>query len=117
MNFGGHNKVWAGGEYARTEQVGASGEAWTAGLGYGEADVEKAGTWGVRARYYDAKAHSALIAPTWDLISAGHKGVFATVDYTVAKNVGLSAFATIDTKDQANKEQPESYRAELNYKF
>ena len=117
VNFGGHNKVWAGGEYARTEQVGASGEAWTAGLGYGEADVEKAGTWGVKARYYDAKAHSALIAPTWDLISAGHKGVFATVDYTVAKNVGLSAFATIDTKDQDNKEQAEAYRAELNYKF
>ena len=117
VNFGGHNKVWAGGEYSRTEQVGASGEAWTAGLGYGEADVEKAGTWGVKARYYDAKAHSALIAPTWDLISAGHKGVFATVDYTVAKNVGLSAFATIDTKDQDNKEQAESYRAELNYKF
>ena len=117
VNFGGHNKVWVGGEYARTEQVGASGEAWTAGLGYGEADAEKAGTWGVKARYYDAKAHSALIAPTWDLISAGHKGVFATVDYTVAKNVGLSAFATIDTKDQANKEQAEAYRAELNYKF
>ena len=117
VNFGGHNKVWVGGEYARTEQVGASGEAWTAGLGYGEADAEKAGTWGVKARYYDAKAHSALIAPTWDLISAGHKGVFATVDYTVAKNVGLSAFATIDTKDQDNKEQAEAYRAELNYKF
>ena len=122
VNFGGHNKVWAGGEYARTEQVGASGEAWTAGLGYGEANMEKAGTWGVKARYYDAKDHSALLAPTWDLISAGHKGVFATVDYTVAKNVGLSAFATIDTKafDKDKNEYtsaPESYRAELNYKF
>ena len=43
--------------------------------------------------------------------------MFATVDYTVAKNVGLSAFATIDTKDQDNKEASEAYRAELNYKF
>ena len=117
VNFGGHDKVWVGGEYSRTEQKGAAGEAWTAGLGYGEADVEKAGTWGVKARYYDAKANSSLLAPTWDLISAGHKGVFATVDYTVAKNVGLSAFATIDTKDQDNKEASEAYRAELNYKF
>ena len=117
VNFGGHDKVWVGGEYSRTEQAGASGEAWTAGLGYGEADVEKAGTWGVKARYYDAKAHSSLLAPTWDLITAGHKGVFATVDYTVAKNVGFSAFATIDTKDQDNKEASEAYRAELNYKF
>ena len=117
VNFGGHDKVWVGGEYSRTEQAGASGEAWTAGLGYGEADAEKVGTWGVKARYYDAKAHSSLLAPTWDLITAEHKGVFVTVDYTVAKNVGLSAFATIDTKDQANKEKPESYRAELNYKF
>ena len=117
VNFGGHNKVWVGGEYARTEQAIGSGEAWTAGLGYGEADAEKAGTWGVKVRYYDAKAHSSLIAPTWDLITAEHKGVFATVDYTVAKNVGLSAFATIDTKDQDNKEANEAYRAELNYKF
>ena len=117
VNFGGHDKVWVGGEYSRTEQKGAAGEAWTAGLGYGEADVEKAGTWGVKARYYDAKANSSLLAPTWDLISAGHKGVFTTVDYTVAKNVGHSAFATIDTKEQDNKEASEAYRAELNYKF
>ena len=122
VNFGGHNKVWAGGEYARTEGQGAAGEAWTAGLGYGEADTEKVGTWGVKAHYYNAKADSPMSKPTWDLIGPNHKGFFATVDYTVAKHVGLSAFATIDTKvfdkdKNEYKSAPESYRAELNYKF
>ena len=122
VNFGGHNKVWAGGEYAKVEGQGAAGEAWIAGLGYGEADTEKVGTWGVKAHYYDAKAESPVAVPTCDLIGQKHKGFFATVDYTVAKNVGLSAFATINTKEldttkNEYKTAPESYRAELNYKF
>ena len=117
VNFGGHNKVWVGGEYVRAEQQSAAGEAWTAGLGYGEASMAKAGTWGVKAQYFDAKASAPIYSSTWNFVGKDQKGFLATVDYTVAKNVGLSAYATIDTKDQANKEKPESYRAELNYKF
>ena len=76
----------------------------------------------MKAHYYDAKAESPVAVPTWDLIGQKHKGFFATVDYTVAKNVGLSAFATINTKEldttkNEYKTAPESYRAELNYKF
>ena len=117
-------KVWVGGEYAKAETKGAAGEAWTAGVGYGEADMAKAGTWGVKAQYFNVKKDAPLVATTWNLVSKkgkdgveGYKGVLATVDYTVAKNVGLSAYATIDTKNQDNKAKPESYRAELNYKF
>ena len=117
VNFAGHNKAWIGGEYVRAEQSGANGEAWTAGLGYGEADKAKVGTWGVKAQYFDVKDGAPIYSSTWNFVKKGQKGVLATVDYTVAKNVGLSAYATIDTKDQANKEKPESYRAELNYKF
>ena len=120
VNFGGHNQVWVGGEYVRAEQQSAAGEAWTAGLGYGEASMAKAGTWGVKAQYFDVKAGAPIYASTWNFVKAGEhakKGVLATVDYTVAKNVGLSAYATIDTKDQADKDLKESYRAELNYKF
>ena len=117
VNFGGHNQVWVGGEYVRAEQTGAAGEGWIAGLGYGEANMAKAGTWGVKAQYFDAKAQAPLHSTTWNFVRADKKGVLATVDYTVAKNVGLSAYATIDTKDQANKDLKESYRAELNYKF
>ena len=111
------SKVWAGGEYAKQETKGAQGEAWTAGLGYGEADMAKAGTWGVKAQYFNVKANAPLVSTTWNFVEKDQKGVLATVDYTVAKNVGLSAYATIDTKDQDNKAKAESYRAELNYKF
>ena len=117
VNFGGHNKAWVGGEYIRAEQLGTAGEAWTAGLGYGEASMAKAGTWGVKAQYFDVKGGAPLYSTTWNFVNTDQKGVLATVDYTVAKNVGLSAFATIDTKDQNNKSVNESYRAELNYKF
>ena len=111
------DKVWVGGEYVRAEQKGADGEAWIAGVGYGEASMAKAGTWGVKAQYFNVKKDAPLYSSTWNFVDADRKGVLATVDYTVAKNVGLSAYATIDTKDQANKAQAESYRAELNYKF
>ena len=116
------SKVWAGGEYVRAEQRGAAGEAWTAGLGYGEANIAKAGTWGVKAQYFNVKNDAPVLSSTWNFVNNGQKGVLATVDYTVAKNVGLSAYATIDTKSfdkdkNEYKAAPESYRAELNYKF
>ena len=111
------DKVWVGGEYVRAEQKGADGEAWIAGVGYGEADMAKTGTWGVKAQYFNVKDQAPLYGTTWNFVNADRKGVLATVDYTVAKNVGLSAYATIDTKDQDSKAKPESYRAELNYKF
>ena len=60
VNFGGHDKVWVGGEYVRAEQQSAAGEAWTAGLGYGEASMAKAGTWGVKAQYFDVKASAPI---------------------------------------------------------
>ena len=124
VNFGGHDKVWVGGEYVRAEHVGTNGEAWTAGVGYGAANIAKPGTWGVKAQYFDVKKDAPLYSTTWNLLSKkgemgkeGTKGFLATVDYTVAKNVGLSAYATIDTKNQANESKAEAYRAQLNYKF
>ena len=114
------SKVWVGGEYAKQETKGAAGEAWTAGLGYGEADMAKAGTWGAKVQYFDLKKEAPVVSNTWNVPKANnYKGYLATVDYTVAKNVGLSAYATFDSKTQAKKDSnlPEYYRAELNYKF
>ena len=114
------SKVWVGGEYAKQETKGAAGEAWTAGLGYGEADMAKAGTWGAKVQYFDLKKEAPVVSNTWNVPKANnYKGYLATVDYTVAKNVGLSAYATFDSKTQAkeNNNLPEYYRAELNYKF
>ena len=115
------SKVWVGGEYAKQETKGAAGEAWTAGVGYGEADMAKAGTWGAKVQYFDLKQASPVVSNTWNLNdqNRNYRGYLATVDYTVAKNVGLSAYATFDSKTQAKKDNnlPEYYRAELNYKF
>jgi len=117
------SKVWVGGEYAKQETKGAAGEAWTAGLGYGEADMAKAGTWGAKVQYFDLKKAAPVVSNTWNLNdqNQNYRGYLATVDYTVAKNVGLSAYATFDSKkkDDNNKSVnlPEYYRAELNYKF
>ena len=114
------SKVWVGGEYAKQETRGAAGEAWTAGVGYGEADMAKAGTWGAKVQYFDLKKEAPVVANTWNVPKdKDYKGYLATVDYTVAKNVGLSAYATFDSKTQAkeNNNLPEYYRAELNYKF
>ena len=113
--------VWVGGEYAKQETHGAAGEAWTAGVGYGAADIEKAGTWGTKVQYFDLKQAAPVVSNTWNLNdqNRNYRGYLATVDYTVAKNVGLSAYATFDSKTQAkeNNNLPEYYRAELNYKF
>ena len=111
------NKVWAGGEYVKTETQGANGEAWTAGLGYGNYNMAKQGTWSVKGQYYNIKKDAPLVDTTLSFVDKDQKGVLATAKYALAKNVGLAATATIDTKDQANKAQAESYRAELNYKF
>ena len=111
------NKVWAGGEYVKTETQGANGEAWTAGLGYGKYDMAKQGTWSVKGQYYDIKKDAPVIDSSLALVEKGNKGILATAKYAVAKNVGLATYATIDTKSQDNKSKAESYRAELNYKF
>lgn len=110
-------KVWVGGEYVKTETLGANGEGWTAGLGYGNYNMAKQGTWSVKAQYFDIKKDAPVVSTTWNLIDKDQKGVLATAKYAVAKNVGLAGYATIDTKGQDDKAKAEAYRAELNYKF
>ena len=85
--------------------------------------MDKAGTWGAKVQYFDLKKESPVVSNTWNLAdqNRNYRGYLATVDYTVAKNVGLSAYATFNSKkkDDDNKSVnlPEYYRAELNYKF
>ena len=111
------NKVWAGGEYVKTETQGANGEAWTAGLSYGNYNMAKQGTWSVKGQYYDIKKDAPVVDSALTFVKKDQKGVVTTAKYALAKNVGLAATATIDTKGQDNKAKAETYRAELNYKF
>ena len=126
-----YNKIWVGGEWIKgkydhnaAKDLGSS--AWVAGIGYGNYDQSKKGTWDVKAQYFNQKALAPIVSSTWnqayDLGSTlagknGYKGWMATVDYTLAKNVGLSAYYGFDSKDQKGHNLSDFYRAELNYKF
>ncbi|WP_276789279.1 putative porin [Veillonella magna] len=123
LNFG---KVWVGGEYAKFSKDfdkydakdGSDNDAWVAGIGYGDYDIAKEGTWGVKVQYFDEGKYSPVISSTWNQpYNSNYKAWMATVDYALAKNVGLSAYATFNGEDQNGDDAPNYYRAELNYKF
>ena len=118
--FGANNKIWAGGEFAKFESFGKEGNAWTAGIGYGAYDISKAGSWNVKAQYFRNGEMSPVTVPSSKLPKAStddFKGWLGTVNYTVAKNVGLTAYAQLRGKHLDGYELPDYYRADLNYKF
>ncbi|WP_295236114.1 putative porin [Veillonella sp.] len=137
LNFG---KFWIGGEYAsfaddfkingeRTKLYDDSNkkldrDAWVAGIGYGDYDITKAGTWTVKVQYFDQGALSPVISSTWNQpANSNYKAWLASVDYALADNVGLSAYYAFNGKQHSDldgdgsKKVSDYYRAELNYKF
>ena len=119
-HFGPHSKVWLGGEYSRFETLGAAGEGWTAGIGYGKYDITKPGTWGAKAQYFRLGEVSPVTSPTWnlpDISNSNFRGWLGTIDYAVAKNVGITANAQLRGKYLDGYELPDYYRVELNYQF
>ncbi len=116
------DKVWVGGEWLKASDVSNS-QAWTAGVGYGNYDIAKKGTWDVKGQYFNQKANAPIVSSTWDQAydltntNNGYKGYMATVDYAVQDNVGLSAGYGFNSKDQSGNDLSDFYRAELNYKF
>ena len=116
------DKVWVGGEWLKASSVNDS-QAWTAGVGYGNYDIAKKGTWDVKGQYFNQKANAPIVSSTWDQAydltntSNGYKGYMASVNYAVQDNVGLSAGYGFNSKDQKGNDLSDFYRAELNYKF
>ena len=116
------DKVWVGGEWLKASNVNDS-QAWTAGVGYGNYDIAKKGTWDVKGQYFNQKANAPIVSSTWDQAydltntSNGYKGYMASVNYAVQDNVGLSAGYGFNSKDQSGNDLSDFYRAELNYKF
>ena len=118
--FGANNKIWAGAEYTRYESAGEDGEAWTAGIGYGMYDISKAGSWDVKAQYFRFGEDNPVNSTTYNLPMESvydFKGWLGTVNYAVAKNVGLTANAQLHGKNLVGDKLANYYRAELNYKF
>ena len=122
VNF---DKVWIGGEWVKASNVKdinddkAKGNAWTAGIGYGNYDQAKQGTWGAKLQYFKEDAAAPVFDSTWNhRYYQDAKGWMASVDYALQPNVGLSAYYGFDWKTQnPNEKMGDFYRAELNYKF
>ena len=111
------DKVWVGGEWLKDSHVDDS-TAWTAGVGFGNYNIKKQGTWDVKGQYFNAKASAPIVDTTWNHIyTTDAKGWMATVDYALQNNVGLSAYYGFDWKDQDGNDKSDFYRADLNYKF
>ena len=111
------DKVWVGGEWLKDSHVDES-QAWTAGVGFGNYDIKKQGTWGVKGQYFNAKENAPIVDTTYNhLYTTDAKGWMASVDYALQNNVGLSANYGFNWKDQDGDKLDNFYRADLNYKF
>ena len=111
------DKVWVGGEWLKASNLEKS-QAWTAGVGYGNYDIKKQGTWDVKGQYFNQKENAPIVDTTYNhLYTQDAKGWMATVNYALQNNVGLSASYGFDWKTQSGSDLSDFYRAELNYKF
>ena len=111
------DKVWVGGEWLKDSHVDES-QAWTAGVGYGDYNIAKKGSWDVKGQYFNAKANAPIVDTTYNhLYTTDAKGWMASVNYALQNNVGLSANYGFDWKDQDGNDKADFYRADLNYKF
>ena len=111
------DKVWVGGEWLKDSHVDKS-QAWTAGLGYGNYNIAKKGSWDVKGQYFNAKANAPIVDTTYNHIyTTDAKGWMASVNYALQNNVGLSANYGFDWKTQSGADLSDFYRADLNYKF
>ena len=111
------DKVWVGGEWLKDSHVDKS-QAWTAGLGFGDYNIAKKGSWDVKGQYFNAKANAPIVDTTYNhLYTTNAKGWMASVNYALQNNVGLSANYGFDWKTQSGADLHDFYRADLNYKF
>ena len=137
MNF---DKVWVGGEWVKASGV-SHGSAWTAGLGYGNYDQAKKGSWDVKAQYFNFGQNLGAASSTWDIaydttntawmatpagtISAmnyqGFKGWLLTANYALQNNLGMTAYYGFNNKTNKatgdNEKLSNYYRLDLNYQF
>ena len=111
------DKVWVGGEWLKASSLEES-QAWTAGVGYGNYDIKKQGTWGVKGQYFNQKKNAPIVDTTYNqFYTTDAKGWMASVNYALQNNVGLSANYGFDWKTQDGADLNDFYRADLNYKF
>ena len=118
------DKIWVGGEWVK----GISSDkatAWTAGIGYGNYNLAKKGTWDVKAQYFNFRENMPAISSTWEVAPDfgvspffGYKGWLATANYALQDNVGVTGYYGFKGKDHFYDEKVANYyRVDLNYQF
>lgn len=115
------NNVWIGGEYATfNDDVKGSSDtdAWIAGVGYGNFNMSKQGTWDLKVQYLDEGKYSPVISSTFiQPKSTDYKAWFVTGRYALEKNLSLVGYYLFNAEKQDGTSMPDFYRADLNYKF
>ena len=105
------------GEFARFKDIKHS-NAWAAGLSYGHYNMAKAGTWMTKVQYFNYDSYAPIFSTTFVTpFTQNYKAWMVSGKYAIANNVGLAAYATIDSKDKQGHEVPNFVRTEINYKF
>ena len=127
------NKIWVGGEYATLIGVDKLPQpygllssllnddyAWTAGVGYGDFNDQKAGTWNVKLRYlFEGRVAPVMNTYTFNQpFIDNYKAWNIETNYAVKKDLSVSVGAFIDGKSVKNTEKYDNVLfASVNYNF
>ena len=125
--LGGDFKVF--GDYYKNTEYKGDPYTWTAGLGYGETNWKKPGTWDLSAQYIHAEKGSFLDDTTYNVSPASLVATDAANDVNTAKywlvnadvilqkNVKLHGEYAFDVKTDDHKDYDDLWTVSLNYVF
>ena len=94
--------------------------AWIAGVGYGDFDNQKAGTWNVKARYlFEGRVAPVMNNYTYNQpFIDNYKGWNLEGNYTIKKDLSVNIGTFFDGKSVKNTEKYDNVIfASLNYNF
>ena len=128
--LGGDFKVF--GDYYKNTEYKGDPYTWTAGLGYGETNWKKPGTWDLSAQYIHAERGAYLNDTTYNVAPASIVGISGKADADEAdvakywlvngdvilqQNVKLHAEYAFDVKADNHKDYDDLWSVSLNYIF
>ena len=114
------------GEYWKNTTADDNDTAWNAGLGYGKADWNKAGSWDLAVAYndvdqnvYGGKNATGLQTDILDYLGNAPNLTFwnAMANVTLAKNVQLHGEYAFAADAEGQSDENDAWTVSLNYKF
>ncbi len=115
------NKFSFGGEWTKVDKERDS-EAWVAGLGYGDYDIKRKGSWDFKLNYFDVDYRSP-VGDAYDTLyddiglRTGEKGWAISGRYALNKNTELFAAYSFDRESQWNRQIDDFYHVHIDYIF